>query len=198
MLSLSGFARRATLALVAAVIVGGSVVGLAAAQPAPAPPPAGNQTFLAALAQRLNITVDALQQAITGARADAGLPADGSGFPGRGGQNGPGPRAFGPDLDVAAQAIGIDAQQLRQELAGTSLAAVAQAHGKSANDVIAALTAADTTRIDQAVSDGRITADQAAQRKQTEAQRLQQLVNQTGPQDAGRGPRPGDGRPPAG
>ena len=56
------------------------------------------------------------------------------------------------DLNAAATAIGIPADQLRTELQGKSLADVATAHGKSANDVATALKNAAHTRIDQAVT----------------------------------------------
>jgi len=82
------------------------------------------------------------------------------------------------DLNAAAQAIGISADQLHQELAGKSLAEVAQAHGKTANDVATALKNAANQRIDQAVSAGRINATDAAQRKQDIATRIDQMVNQ--------------------
>ena len=114
------------------------------------------------------------------------MPA-GNGFPGgQGGRGGPGrggPRGglFG-DLNAAAQAIGITADQLRTELPGKSLAQVAQAHGKSATDVATALKNAAHTRIDQAVTAGRLTADQANIQKTQIDSRIDQMVNQATPQ----------------
>jgi polyhydroxyalkanoate synthesis regulator phasin len=108
----------------------------------------------------------------------------GRGFAGRG--------ILGAGLDTAATAIGITPQQLRQELPGKSLAQVAQAHGKTANDVATALKNAAHQRIDTAVANGRITADQANTQKTQADQRIDQLVNQVLPQ------RPAGPQPPAG
>ena len=185
---------RVAVAGVAVLVLGGAAVGIAAAQAQPATTPSGQQTqsayqrFIDALAKRLNISSQNLESAITQARSDAGLPANGQGFPG-GFERGRGPRGgFGLDLNAAAAAIGITPDQLRTELVGKSLAQVAQAHGKTANDVATALKNATNQRIDQEVSAGRLTADQANTRKQAAAQRIDQLVNQVLPQGGpGRG-----------
>ena len=189
--------RRVLLAGAAVLVLGTTAVGIASAQATPtAAPSAKGQAFLDALAKRLGITTPALQQAISGARQDAGLPA-GNGFPGggaRGNGRGPGgPRGFGPELNAAAQAIGISVDQLRQELPGKSLAQVASAHGKNTSDVATALKNAANQQIDQAVSSGRLTADQGNQRKQQIDQGIDQRINQVVPQGgfgAGRGARP--------
>jgi hypothetical protein len=101
---------------------------------------------------------------------------------GPGGRGRPGafarPGGFGANLNTAATAIGIDVAQLRTELNGKSLAEVAVAHGKTAQDVITALQTAAHTRIDQAVTAGRLTADQAATQKTQLDTRIQQQVNQ--------------------
>jgi polyhydroxyalkanoate synthesis regulator phasin len=110
------------------------------------------------------------------------MPQGGPG--GRGGPGGPGgfgERGFGGGADAAA-AIGITPQQLRTELAGKSLADVAKAHGKTAADVATALKNAAHTRIDQAVTAGRLTADQANTQKAQVDQRIDQQVNQVVPQ----------------
>ena len=192
--------RRVVLGLGATVILVGAAVGIAAAQQSPAPgAPGGGQTaqnrpgyqaFIDALARRLNIPSSQLTQAISQARSDVGLPANG-GFPGRPGRGGRGP-GFGPGLaaNEAAQAIGITVQQLRTELPGKSLAQVAQAHGKDPNAVATALKNAVHQRIDQAVANGRLTADQANQFKTMADQRIDQRMNQVVPQGRpGRGPR---------
>ena len=115
------------------------------------------------------------------------LPQGGPG--GFGGHGGFGERGgFGGELDAAATAIGITAQQLRTELAGKSLADVAKAHGKTAADVATALKNAAHTRIDQAVTAGRLTADQANAQKTQVDQRIDQQINQVVPQ---RGSGPG-------
>jgi hypothetical protein len=53
---------------------------------------------------------------------------------------------------VAAQAIGITPEQLRQQLPGKSLAQVATDHGKNPADVATALKTAANARIDQAMN----------------------------------------------
>ncbi|MGI9147857.1 MAG: hypothetical protein ACR2IK_15115, partial [Chloroflexota bacterium] len=101
---------------------------------------------------------------------------------GQAGQDGFGTRgAFGQGLDAAATAIGIDAAQLRTELNGKSLAQVAIAHGKTADDVATALKTAAHARIDQAVSGGKLTAGQASTQKTQIDQRIDQMVNQVMP-----------------
>jgi len=67
------------------------------------------------------------------------------------GQQVPGEAAHHHDglFAIAAQAIGINPQQLHQELQGKSLATVAQAHGKNPADVAAALKTASDAHIDQ-------------------------------------------------
>src|SRR5207247_10051440 len=114
------------------------------------------------------------------------MPQGGPG--GRGKPGGFGERGFGGGLDAAATAIGITPQQLRTELAGKSLAQVAQGHGKTAADVATALKNAAHTRIDQAVTAGRIAADQANTQKTQADQRIDQLVNQVMPQGGAGGP----------
>ena len=85
-------------------------------------------------------------------------------------------------LDVAAQAIGVTPEQLRTELAGKSLAQVAQAHGKTGADVATALKNAAHTRIDQEVTSGRLTAAEATQQKQQIDQRIDQRMTEVRPQ----------------
>ena len=188
--------RRGLAAGGAVVLLGGSAVGIASAQTAPAGAPTtttqnaapGYQAFVDALAKRLNISSAALQTAIGQARTDAGLPADGGFGPrgfGGGGPGGPGPGGFrhgGQDLNVAATTIGIPLAQLQQELATKSLADVATAHGKSPADVATALKNAAHTRIDQDVTAGRLTAAQATQRKQEIDQRIDQHMTEVMPQ----------------
>jgi ribosomal protein S20 len=176
--------RRVALAGAAVLVLGGAAVGIAAAQAQPAATPSGQQSgyqrFIDALAKRLNISTQNLETAISQARSDAGLPAGGQGFPGGFGRGGP--RGFGFELDAAATAIGISPEQLKTELPGKSLAQVAQAHGKNPTDVATALKNAAHQRIDQEVTNGRLTADQANTRKSQIDQRIDQFVNQVLPQ----------------
>lgn len=193
--------RQTLLAGGAALMLGGSAIGFASAQQTPTPPatpgqttPArpGPQAFLDALARQLGVTTERLQQAMTEARTELGLPDRagmkprfGPGMPGWGMGRG------GVDVSVAAQAIGITVQQLRQELPGKSLAQIAEAHGKDPAAVATALKSASDQRIDQAVAAGRLTAEQASQLKQHMHQRVDERLNQALPQGArgSRGPK---------
>ena len=198
--------KRTLLAAGAALVLGGSALGVAVAQqtptPAPTPtpgrtaPPSGQQReqayqqYLDAVARRLGVTRERLEQALAEARTELGLPNRGPGFrPGFHGRGGFGPG--GVDLGAAAQALGISPEQLRQELPGRSLADVARAHNVDPQRVADALKAAANTRIDQAVAAGRIPADQAAQAKQQAGQRIDQLLTRQVPSPGQRpGPRP--------
>jgi transposase-like protein len=134
--------------------------------------------FLSSLASKLNVTPDRLKQAIDQTRQELGI----QGGPGgrRGGERG----GFGMELNTAAQAMNLSADQLRQELPGKSLADVARAHNVDPNTVANALKDAATKRIDQAVTDGRIPADRAAQMKQDLSSRIDQMMTRQVPADA--------------
>jgi len=204
----------------ATVVLGGMAAGTVSAQqtPTPAQSPTPRQgvtgtqgadrqaqqdNFLAALAAKLNVTVDQLKQAMQQTRQELGIPERGQGGPGRpGGQGGPaaqqGRGGPGVGLEAAARSIGIDANQLRQELAGKSLADVARAHGIDPSTVASALKTEATTRIDQAVTAGRLTADQANAVKQNIDQRIDQQLNRQMQADAGqRHGRSGTGNAPS-
>jgi AraC-like DNA-binding protein len=187
--------RRGLAASGAVLVLGGSAVGIAAAQTTPSAPPvtaqagqSGYQAFIDALAKRLGISSATLQTAIGQARTDAGLPATGGFGPGDGprGHGGPG---GGQDLSAAATAIGIPESQLQQELVTRSLADVATAHGKAPADVATALKNAAHARIDQDVAAGRLTAAQATQEKQQADQHIDQQMTQVRPQGGPGGPR---------
>ena len=132
---------------------------------------------------------------ITQAQADKVIDAIDAAAPDRG------PR--GGRLEVAATAIGISVENLLSELGpNKSLADVAKAHGVDVQKVIDALVADATTHIDQAVTDGKLTAAQAATVKSTLVDRITKRVNTAGMPDrgpggmgrhGGRGPRGGMG-----
>ncbi len=139
--------------------------------------------------QKTNVA-NRINQLVNQVMPQGGPGGNGPGGPGRG------PRGFGfgpglvqQGLNVAAQAIGIPPQQLQSELQGSSLAQVASNHGKQASDVVTALTNAANTQIDQAVSSGRLTADQGNTQKTNIANRINQLVNMVWPQ-RGQGGQP--------
>jgi Spy/CpxP family protein refolding chaperone len=137
--------KRMAAAGIAAVVLGGSAVGLASAQGTTMTPMPGDT------------------------QQTPGQEHHGRGF------------ERGVALGMAAQAIGITPQQLRTELPGKSLAQVAQAHGKNPADIATGLKNAANERINQEVTEGKLTADQAAQRQQTVDARIDQAVNRVVP-----------------
>ena len=85
---------------------------------------------------------------------------------------------FGEASDVVTGLLGIDADTLRTELLdGKSLADIATENGVEPQAVIDALVAEATTQIDQAVTDGRIDADRAAELKADVERHVTDLVN---------------------
>jgi len=101
------------------------------------------------------------------------------------------PDGHGPGLDAAAQALGVSADDLRLKLeGGATIAQVAQQQGVDVQTVINAMVADATAHIDQAVQQGRLTADQANQRKANLHDRITRLVNEGRPKGEGRGHGP--------
>jgi hypothetical protein len=110
------------------------------------------------------------------------------------GERGPcrGPR--GKHLEVAAQAIGIEVDALREALGnGQTIAEVAQATGVEAKAVVDALVADATARLDEAVANGRLTQEAADERKAELQERITARVNGERPEGAPEGPPPADG-----
>lgn len=197
--------KRTLAAGGAALLLGGAAIGVVGAQqptatpvPGRTPAPAtaaqatpganaqrpgfpGRQAFWDAVARRLNITAERLQQAITEARTEVGIPDRN----GRGGRGPGGPGIGGPRvriaLDVAAQALGVTPAQLRTELSGKSIADVARAHNVDPARVADALKAEANTRIDRAAADGRVAADQVAALKQRTATEINDAINRQVP-----------------
>ncbi len=112
--------------------------------------------------------------------------------PPAGGRGGPGAMRIGDDLTAAANYLGTTAADLRTKLAaGQSLAQIANAtSGKNRDGLIQALVTAETTEIDQAQKDGKITADQATQAKANLTTRITRFVDNTRPMGPGFGPGP--------
>jgi len=91
-------------------------------------------------------------------------------------------------LEAAAGAIGVSPDDLRTALrSGQSLAQVAAANGVERQAVVDALVAEANGRIDQAVTDGRLTAEEAAAKKATVAERVAERVDTAGLGDHRRG-----------
>ena len=91
-------------------------------------------------------------------------------------------RAFGhhgfPGLTAAASYLGLTESQLDSKIdAGQTLAQVAKDQGKSVDGLVAALKADLKQKLDQAVSDGRLTKAQENQVLSDAGQRITNLVN---------------------
>jgi polyhydroxyalkanoate synthesis regulator phasin len=84
-------------------------------------------------------------------------------------------------LDAAASALGMDVDDLRAALAeGATLAEVAQAQGVDVQVLVEALVAEAEAHIDEAVADGRIDADRAAEMKAGLTERITERINSAG------------------
>lgn len=115
-------------------------------------------------------TITAEQADVVAAHLAEVLPHRGGHFIGR--------AAVGATLEEAAAAIGIDVSDLRTALQdGQTIAEVATTNGVDPQTVIDALVAAFNVKIDEAVANGRITAEQAAEKKENAPERIAALVN---------------------
>jgi N-acyl-D-aspartate/D-glutamate deacylase len=84
-------------------------------------------------------------------------------------------------LTEAAKAIGISEDELVDQLKdGKSIADVAKAKGKDPADVVDAIVAKMSERIDQAVKDGKVDGDEAAERRKDFADAAERIVNRSG------------------
>jgi len=111
------------------------------------------------------------------------------------GIGGPGP-GFGmrhrgmPGLDAAATYLGLTEAQLRTQLrSGTTLAQIAKDRGKSVDGLVSAMVADASKRLDDAISAGRLTADQKAQILARLKSGLTAMANGERPAGPGPGPR---------
>jgi urease gamma subunit len=97
----------------------------------------------------------------------------------------------GAHLEAAAEAISIEVDALRDALRdGQTIAEVAQANGVEVQTVIDALVADVSARLDEAVAEGRLTQDEADEKKAELDERITALVNGERPPG---GPRGGPG-----
>ncbi len=132
---------------------------------------------------------------LTQAQADAviatleDIAPFGGGHGGHGGTGGGGyGRRGGVSLDSAATTLGVSAADLRSALAdGKSIADVATEQGVDLQTVIDALVADASARIDQQVTDGKLTVEEAATKKAELTERITEAVNQAGGFGAGMG-----------
>jgi hypothetical protein len=119
---------------------------------------------------------------ITQAQADAVIEAlvaarpEGMGGPRGGGRHG----GRGARLETVATALGITAEEVRAGIeGGQTIAELAVANGKTAQDVIDVLIEEATTRINQAVTDGKITQAEADTKLADVTTRVTEFVNNT-------------------
>jgi ribosomal protein S20 len=121
---------------------------------------------------------------VAGAQTGDGGPPAESGRP---------PGGHGPKLEAAARALNLSEDDLRAQLRdGETIAQVAQAQGVDVQTVIDAMVAEATARIDQAVQEGDLTAEEANERKANLQERITRLVNEGKPKGGGprgRGPK---------
>jgi hypothetical protein len=179
--------------------------------------------FYNGVASHLGISPDALKDAIKQTRIDQINQAvkdgkidqdranrmiqaiqSGQGMMHPGGPAGQGQRQGRPEMRggamLAASALGLTPEQLRTEMqGGQSLAQVAQAHGVSRDDLKTKLIAAQKARLDQAVANGQLTADQEQQVSSRFAANLDKMIDfvpgQGTPDQGPRGPRGPRGGP---
>jgi lambda repressor-like predicted transcriptional regulator len=106
----------------------------------------------------------------------------------------PMPMQGGHDLKAAADALSMEPKALEAELqAGKSLTDVALEKGITEDALIAKLTAASSQKLDDAVTAGKLTADQTVKAKQRFADNIKQLVEHKGPFKPEQGMRQGKG-----
>ena len=151
----------AVSAALGGLVVGGAVGGFVISHAANASTPVG--------ATAASGTSTATPSPSPGPAFRGGL----GGFPGVAGVN---------LLQDAATAIGITEQALQTDLqSGQTVAQVAGANSKTAQDVITALVGDETTAINNLVSGGKITSSQATQIESHLTQMVTAFVNQTRP-----------------
>jgi hypothetical protein len=122
-----------------------------------------------------------------------GVPLGGPGGPGPGGpgmmgpMGGPNHGPFGVGLDAAASYLGLSRAALARQLqAGTSLADVARAQGKSVDGLEQALVDEAKSRLDRAVADRQLTSDQRDRILREVQEHVADLVNGRAPGPLGR------------
>ena len=113
----------------------------------------------------------------------------------RRGPGGPGALkgAMGVAHEALAQFLGVTAEQLKTELDGKSLAQVAAAHGKSADELKQFILGEAETRLNAAVTAGRIDQAHATQLLDALKANLDAMINHVHQAPQPGGPRPGAG-----
>lgn len=87
-------------------------------------------------------------------------------------------RAIGAKAEILEDLLGLSAVEIRDAMAeGSTLAEVAGAEGVGEDELITALVDAASERIDEAVTEGRIDAEEAEERKAGLEERISEMVN---------------------
>jgi hypothetical protein len=193
----SVLSRKLVIGAAALVLLGGggAAVAMAAAKGSAG---SGRQAYIQDVAKRLNVSPDALTAAMKAARYDRIEAAVAAGrmtksqadaLKQRIEHSGSGP-AFGHARGhrglgvrrVAEQYLGISAATLRSDLrSGKSLAQIASSTpGKSVEGLKAAILAARKTRLDQAVSRGKLTSQREQKRLTNLSSRIEALLQRSG------------------
>jgi ribosomal protein S20 len=108
--------------------------------------------------------------------------------------HGPGHFGRGDVLAAAASYLGLTEAELRQQLPSTTLADIAKEQGKSVSGLVETMVTAAEKDIDQAVADGKLTKEQAADLKAELQTRFESMVNGDHPKgEFGFRPGMGDG-----
>jgi hypothetical protein len=137
--------------------------------------------MVAAATERLEAAIEALPERMAEVVEREGLPDR---------RPGPGHGHFGAGLDAAAEAIGITSEELRTALRdGSTIAEVAEANDVEVQTVIDALVADAEAALDEAVANGRLTDERAAEIKASLPERIEAMVNGEG-RFGGPGARP--------
>src|SRR5204863_1894477 len=189
--------RKIVAGTVAAVVVGGAGAAVAATRFSSSPSQE-SKAIVSDAAKRLGVQPNELSSALKKAledRVDAAVSAgritkaQGAELKQRIESNDfplfPGPGPFGFDmehhmhgLDAAASYLGLTEAQLQQKLeSGKTLAQVAKDQGKSVQGLVAALKADLKSKLDDAVSAGRLTKAQEDQILKDADQRISGFVN---------------------
>lgn len=185
----------ATLAGVGALLIGG---GVAVAGPGDGDRGGGCDERLAKIAEKRGVSGEQLQADIK-ARLLAGIDAaeragrisseraaklrqrvsEGTLCAAR--QHARAPLAARGMVRAAAEFLGLDRQELREQLPGNSLAGLAKSQGKSVDALTAAMVAPAKERLAKAVESGRITQAQADMALEKLEMRADQLASRTFP-----------------
>jgi hypothetical protein len=194
--------RKAKIAIGAAAVLAAAGGGVAVAASQDSSPTAESKAVLDDAAKQLGVPSSKLSDALKNAlsdRVDAAVAAGritkaegdalkqritANDFPLFGGlRHGFGHFGFGR-LEAAAGYIGITEAQLRTELeGGKSLAQVTKDHNKSVGGLVDALFADAKQKLDDAVSEGRLTKAQETEMLGVLKDRLTNMINQTGGTD---------------